>query len=540
MDAARPARKPGRGGVRHVLFGAAFLALLWLPLAKTALTGGEFEATMEKRFAAPVPAFSWSELGTLPARLEAAFDDRFAFRLALIRIANLVQVHLGVSPNPDVLIGRDGWLFYAGEKEIAEYRRLDPYDAPMLRAYTDVFEKRRAWLAYRGIRYLFFVAPNKDVVYPEHVPRALERQPGASRLDELLDSLEKRTGVDVVDLRPALATARRTDLVYDVTDTHWNGLGAFVAYEDVARKLATWFPAVVPLTRAELVVTRTTTRGGDLAGLLALAADLPETNHVKARPRAVRALEADPGMPASPDVAPAAQPVAREVHDAKLPRAVVLCDSFVERMIPFLSEHFSRVLYLRNHDFPVDVLERERPDVVIDEIVERGLMRGAPVNPRGFEHDLGDALVSSPPGMDGPHASGFVLPSSDAAESNDVRALPGGKLEATGNDPYVVVRTLPFDVTAASVAWIRLSAAATRDDVAPHDVSAQLFWAAPDENFVESASVRFPIVVDGALHEYRVVPGLSRRFTGQVERFRLDFADERPGFTYELRGIELY
>ena len=56
-----------------------------------------------------------------------------------------------------------------------------------------------------------------------------------------------------------------------------------------------------------------------------------------------------------------------------LPRAVMFRDSFASWLIP-LSENFSRITYSWQYTFEYDTVERERPDVVIQEMVERALM----------------------------------------------------------------------------------------------------------------------------------------------------------------------
>jgi hypothetical protein len=66
-----------------------------------------------------------------------------------------------------------------------------------------------------------------------------------------------------------------------------------------------------------------------------------------------------------------------ERSDAGLPRAVMFHDSFGAHLIPYLSEHFRRIVYAwERPDYPVfdgALVERERPDVVIQQIVERKL-----------------------------------------------------------------------------------------------------------------------------------------------------------------------
>jgi hypothetical protein len=54
-------------------------------------------------------------------------------------------------------------------------------------------------------------------------------------------------------------------------------------------------------------------------------------------------------------------------------------DSFGVRLIPFLSEHFARIVYSSGpadwrRNFDPQLVERERPQVVIQEIAERLLV----------------------------------------------------------------------------------------------------------------------------------------------------------------------
>jgi hypothetical protein len=52
---------------------------------------------------------------------------------------------------------------------------------------------------------------------------------------------------------------------------------------------------------------------------------------------------------------------------------VIFRDSFASALVPFLSEHFSRAVYLWQNDVDAQVVEQEHPDIVIQEIVGRHL-----------------------------------------------------------------------------------------------------------------------------------------------------------------------
>jgi hypothetical protein len=68
-------------------------------------------------------------------------------------------------------------------------------------------------------------------------------------------------------------------------------------------------------------------------------------------------------------------PFAMVQANPRLPRAVMFCDSFTMSMFPMLSQHFQRIAYLWQvfPSFDLAAVEREHPDVVIQEMVERKL-----------------------------------------------------------------------------------------------------------------------------------------------------------------------
>jgi hypothetical protein len=72
-----------------------------------------------------------------------------------------------------------------------------------------------------------------------------------------------------------------------------------------------------------------------------------------------------------------------EQPNADLPRLVMFRDSMGMALIPLLSENFHRSVYILAQAFDTVTIEREHPDIVIDEIVERGMVRIAqlPIKP---------------------------------------------------------------------------------------------------------------------------------------------------------------
>ena len=67
---------------------------------------------------------------------------------------------------------------------------------------------------------------------------------------------------------------------------------------------------------------------------------------------------------------------------APLPNILMVHDSFYKRLKPYLSASFSRVLYIWDWgmNFYPDIIEREKPTLVIDEMAERFLLGPPPGN----------------------------------------------------------------------------------------------------------------------------------------------------------------
>ncbi len=61
------------------------------------------------------------------------------------------------------------------------------------------------------------------------------------------------------------------------------------------------------------------------------------------------------------------------VSSVSLPKAIIFHDSFCQAMQPFLSHNFSQIHYLKQYDFDRHLIEKESPDVVIMEMVERNI-----------------------------------------------------------------------------------------------------------------------------------------------------------------------
>ena len=349
-----------------------FLAAISLPLMANLAGFDGADAGAENRELAPFPRVDGSlqSMADLPAGLGLWFDDHFGFRSLLVRWYGESRLFvLGVSPSAAVVTGRAGWLFYGDDKAVEDYAQVEPMTPEALANWRAAVIRARNWLRARGIAYVFTIAPDKHTIYGDEMPSTLARVGDMSRADQLFTTLQD-TGL-AVDVRASLFEAKARERVFQQTDTHWNDRGAMIAYQRIIGAVRARVPATPPAwTREDFDPVDRVVEGFDLAGMMGLKRVLRELDLTLAPRRTRRARVVEPAGAAQTDEEGRLVTV---IDDPSLPRAVIFRDSFVSRLVPFLSEHFSRAVYLWQNDFDAQAVEQEHPDVVIQEIVGRHL-----------------------------------------------------------------------------------------------------------------------------------------------------------------------
>lgn len=367
---------------------AMVMGILLLPALQFVVGGWRGDTLHERRAPAPFP--EWRDGDHFAKGFEAYFDDRFGFRRSLVRLSNAINVEIfRTSPVKRVMVGKAGWLYLDVRSQgrdaaglIRHYYGAEPFTPAQLTGWKRAIEHQRDQAEGRGAHYLFFVAPDKGTIYPEHLPDSLDlRTPTA--LDQLSAELEA-TSIATVDLRPPLRAAKELGKVYWRSGSHWTDLGAKVVDDEIVVELAPWFADLAPRPLEAHRITWIEGAGRGIAGMLHLEDRYGESRAElsPARPPAAAQLD-DAAVRRSLAKSAALREVYErapwpvfETGNPTLPRAVIVTDSFGAALMPFLSEHFERSVFLTRIIPPAQrlaLIELERPDVVIEEIVERNL-----------------------------------------------------------------------------------------------------------------------------------------------------------------------
>lgn len=321
----------------------AFAAALALPLVVLLATGPSHLDDNNPPARWPTLADPWY---AIPRRVDVAFERTFGLRPLLVAAYHrLFVLGLGApalvpgagagAPKRQVLPGAQAELFYVLDGT-EPHRAARPWPSELRDAWRTELVARSSWFAKQGVHYLVVIAPDKQSLYDEALPD-WARRVGAPWLDALVDDLED-SGVQVVDVRRALAAGKSTARVYLRTDSHWTGFGACLAATEVLARLQRPRPSCAPVTTSRRA-------GGDLAALLGLRSTLADD---------------------------AVEPVAAATP-APDGRAVLAGDSFADALAQPLHAGFLVLGRVDSDGLDAVAALRERPDVVIDELVERKL-----------------------------------------------------------------------------------------------------------------------------------------------------------------------
>jgi alginate O-acetyltransferase complex protein AlgJ len=250
------------------LLGLLLIAALAVPAALQALQPVEVASDGEARMLAPAP--SWPRTGedwlALPRRIDRFLSDHFGLRTEMVRLHGRLRYAVDLPSDLRVVIGRDKWLFLAGDATI------DQATGAVLRTdriatFADRAAALRAHLATRGATLLVAIPPNGPTVNREKLPAWVGAAPAVTEYDLMLRALAAR-GVPAVDLRAPLLRAKAMGPIYRRTDTHWNKFGALTAYNATVRAAGRPDWIIDP---ARVLRGFETVEGGDLARLLAVA-----------------------------------------------------------------------------------------------------------------------------------------------------------------------------------------------------------------------------------------------------------------------------
>ena len=361
-----------RAALKHPAI-VVFLVLALAPAALIGVNGPWYGGGTGPFLRAPMPFPSGLSSQTF-RRLSTWFNDRLGMRYPLLVLDSHWRLAVWrLRFRGEVLFGTGSWQFVndapsgpaARMSDVRGYLRMAESDIALIDRQV---ASARSRLAACGKAAFVVIAPNKQSIYPEEL-RGTEIYP-PSRLDHLLKHLSPQTRAAIIDVRAELRDAKRRYGVsnYYQTDSHWNDLGAFIAY----RKIVSVLAQARAIERPELAtldgvsVQAEPSAGGDVATrMLFLPWNFSDQRVVlRGVPEPVPLVQSERD-----------RVIALNPHGKG--KLLVFTDSFGPWLAPLLGRHFARVEMLQRPAWPAvfdgEQIARSKADVVMIQIVERNL-----------------------------------------------------------------------------------------------------------------------------------------------------------------------
>lgn len=282
------------------------------------------------------------------------FEDHFAFRQELVAANALIRGRLlGVSASDQVLVGKDGWLYYTGTLD--DYLGRNQMSEKGLANAVHNIGLMQQYVEDRGSRFLITIAPNKNSVYDSYMPSNYLRsgENSHTRLTPLL----KQAGIHYADLYEIFEES--DECLYLQGDSHWNNKGALL----VCRKLLDGLDREYDGSAYDSWEVRKE-HTGDLAEMLYSVAAKPEDNVYYDRIPIYAYVN---------DVEDTEEDWIETINPNGQGRLLMFRDSFGNSMLPILANEFEYGYFSRLVPYNLGNLDKYHLEYVVVERVERRL-----------------------------------------------------------------------------------------------------------------------------------------------------------------------
>lgn len=210
-----------------IIYSALFIAALVTPAALMPFFSSDKAVGKENE--AELPAL-FDENG-INAGFSDAFDKWFSqklpFRAEIISAKNTIDSGILGKQANDVIVGREGQLFYSGEKDSYTGKLMS--DRRLYNTARTVYLMQKYCIS-GGAEFRFMCVPNKSTIYSEYMPAGFTRaeENDLTRLVALLDEM----GVGYIDVKTALLQHKDDDEeLYLRDDSHWTNYGAAIGFD---------------------------------------------------------------------------------------------------------------------------------------------------------------------------------------------------------------------------------------------------------------------------------------------------------------------
>lgn len=355
----------------NVLIILLFIAIITLPQITFWFINNDTSeiSESENRKLNSKPELKFETITEYPKQFDDYYSDHLPFRTMFRNTwAKLNYNIFNVTVDDRVLLGKDNWLFYRGDKSIEQVQGLAIYTET---EKNDILTKLRnnvTKLQEMGIETYVLVLPNKENIYKDYLPSNILIKDNISRTEELINYIRNNSNIKVIYPKLELLEVKKDYQVYRKYDTHWNKIGAFVGTQALQKAIDNEFSYDLDNI---LIERKQEKDGGDLAAFANLEEELFEN--------LVRVKNFYPEIEYKKSENMKCESYEEFTSNSENDKTVVFIgDSFRNDMIEYFSKLYKKVIYIHRDYYKKGIIEEIKPDIVVIEAVERlseGLMK---------------------------------------------------------------------------------------------------------------------------------------------------------------------
>jgi hypothetical protein len=131
----------------------------------------------------------------------------------------------------EVITGENNFLFLGNKYTSVLHKTNGIFkrSPEEIELWANKLKNRQDWYSEKGIKFVYVIIPNKHTVYRENLPNWMSYT-GRTLTDDLVDSAIEKN-INVLDLRKTLIDNKKDGkLLYFKSDSHWSNLSASISY----------------------------------------------------------------------------------------------------------------------------------------------------------------------------------------------------------------------------------------------------------------------------------------------------------------------
>lgn len=207
------------------IFGFIFPAILIAVMLFNIFLPDKKFSDEENRLLQTMPKLSISSIfsGRFESKVESYAADQFMLRNMFIKIKSSFDISLGSTESNNVFMCKDNYL-------MEDISKLDT--KKMVNNYNSLAKLKQL---YPNINMDFMLVPNAANIMSDKLPLFAVTEDQNKQMDDFFKKIQS-IGINPVDVRATFKKNKEKIELYYHTDHHWTTDGAYLAYQDFAKK----------------------------------------------------------------------------------------------------------------------------------------------------------------------------------------------------------------------------------------------------------------------------------------------------------------